>query len=127
MRSIRPLKVVGLCTALLLGISLSVPVTAEAAQTRRKSTSRSSTLRKAPAKKSYSASASRARKARLARARAAAKAREAARVAALREAMTPRYKTDALTGALNRTWLDRTLAPLMAAWVTSPARRGCPE
>ena len=47
----------------------------------------------------YSASASKARRARLARARAAARAREQARMRALQEAMTPRYKTDA-TGAL---------------------------
>jgi D-alanyl-D-alanine endopeptidase (penicillin-binding protein 7) len=54
--------------------------------------------RVAPAKPVYSASASQARKARLARARAAARRRETQRLQALqalREAMTPRYKTDA--------------------------------
>jgi D-alanyl-D-alanine endopeptidase (penicillin-binding protein 7) len=59
----------------------------------------STTTTKKPA---YSASSSKARKARLARARAAARAREQARirqVRALREAMTPRFKTDA-TGSL---------------------------
>jgi D-alanyl-D-alanine endopeptidase (penicillin-binding protein 7) len=88
------------CAALLLGISVSVPVTAEAAQTRKKTTRSSVSARKPTVKKSYSASTSRARKARLARARAAARAREAARLARLREAMTPRFKTDAITGAL---------------------------
>jgi D-alanyl-D-alanine endopeptidase (penicillin-binding protein 7) len=62
------------------------------------------TVRRAPAKKAaYSASSARARKARLARARAAARAREASRMraaaAALREAMTPRFRTDE-TGSL---------------------------
>jgi D-alanyl-D-alanine endopeptidase (penicillin-binding protein 7) len=87
--------------ALLLGISVCLPTGLEA-QTRRtpakKTTAKTSTVRKPAAKPTYSASASRARKARLARARAAAKAREAARMraaaAALREAMTPRFKTD---------------------------------
>jgi D-alanyl-D-alanine endopeptidase (penicillin-binding protein 7) len=66
----------------------------------RKTPAKTSTAKKptAKAKPTYSASASRARKARLARARAAAKAREAARVrraaAALKEAMTPRFRTD---------------------------------
>jgi serine-type D-Ala-D-Ala endopeptidase (penicillin-binding protein 7) len=51
----------------------------------------------------YSAKAAEERKARLARARAAAAAREQARLRAeraLREAMTPRYKTDEATGTL---------------------------
>ena len=102
MRLIRPLKLARLCTALVLGISVSLPVVAEGAtQTRKKSTRSSASARKkTPAKRTYSASTARARKARLARARAAARAREAARVAALREAMTPRYKTDAVTGDL---------------------------
>ena len=102
MRSIRPLNVARICAALLLGLSVSLPVTAEAApQTRKKTTSATTTARKkAPVKKTYSAATSRARKARLARARSAARAREASRMAVLREAMTPRYKTDAITGAL---------------------------
>ncbi len=100
MRLLRPLHVARVCAALLLGLSVSLPVTAEASpQTRKKTTRSSVSARKAPVKKAYSASTSRARKARLARARAAAKAREAVRVARLREAMTPRYKTDAITGA----------------------------
>ena len=100
MRLFRPLHVARVCAALLLGLSVSLPVTAEASpQTRKKTTRSSVSARKAPVKKAYSASTSRARKARLARARAAAKAREAVRVARLREAMTPRYKTDAITGA----------------------------
>jgi D-alanyl-D-alanine endopeptidase (penicillin-binding protein 7) len=55
----------------------------------------SQSARKPTPKPRYSASSSAARKARLARARAAARAREAARVRALKEAMTPRFKTDA--------------------------------
>jgi serine-type D-Ala-D-Ala endopeptidase (penicillin-binding protein 7) len=79
-----------------LGVSMALPVDAAQKRTQRKSsTTRSSTVRK-PA---YSASASKARRARLARARAAARAREQARLRALQEAMTPRYKTDA-TGAV---------------------------
>ena len=100
MRLIRPLWAVRVC-ALLLGVSVCLPVMADAAQ--------KSTARKKPAAKSataqrpaprvsrtpvYSASASRARKARLSRARAAARSREIARIRSLREAMTPRYKTD---------------------------------
>ncbi len=104
MRLIRPLWAIRVC-ALLLGIAVAAPLTADGAQktTRKKSTSKSTTVGK-PAPRvartaAYSASASRARKARLARARAAARSREIARMRALREAMTPRYKTDA-TGAL---------------------------
>jgi serine-type D-Ala-D-Ala endopeptidase (penicillin-binding protein 7) len=55
------------------------------------------------AKPAYSAKAAEERKARLARARAAAAAREQERLRAeraLREAMTPRYKTDTATGML---------------------------
>ena len=101
MRSIRPLYVVRLA-ALLLGVSVCVPA-GVAAQTRpaakKTTTAKSSTAKKPVAKKpAYSASTAKARKARLARARAAAKAREAARVrvaaAALKEAMTPRFRTD---------------------------------
>jgi D-alanyl-D-alanine endopeptidase (penicillin-binding protein 7) len=93
-RFFRPLYVARLLS-LLLAIGVMVPAgVSEAAGTKQAST-RKKTVRK-PA---YSASASKARKARLARARAAARAREQARIRALREAMTPRYKTDA-TGAL---------------------------
>ena len=99
MRLIKPLNVARMC-ALLLGIAISVPLTASeaAAQTRTKSASQTTT--KKPVKKSYSASSARARRARLARAQAAARAREAARMRQLQEAMTPRFKTDAVTGSL---------------------------
>lgn len=101
MRLIRPLYVVRLA-ALLLGISVCVPA-GVAAQTRpaakKTTTARSATAKTPVAKRpAYSASSAKARKARLARARAAAKAREASRVraaaAALKEAMTPRFRTD---------------------------------
>ena len=93
MRVIRPLNVARLL-ALLLAFGICIPsVAAEGATTTKKKTTR--TVRKP----TYSASASQARKARLARARAAARAREQARLAALQEAMRPRFKTDA-TGAL---------------------------
>jgi serine-type D-Ala-D-Ala endopeptidase (penicillin-binding protein 7) len=81
-----------------LGVSLSaIPV--EGAQ--RRSSKKSSTTRTSiTARKTvYSASASKTRRARLARARATARAREQARLRALQEAMTPRYKTDA-SGAI---------------------------
>lgn len=94
MRLIRPLYVARLL-ALLIAFGVFVPtVGAEAATTKKKTTSRT-----AARKPAYSASASQARKARLARARASARAREQARVQALQEAMRPRFKTDA-TGAL---------------------------
>ena len=103
MRVFRPLNVIRLA-ALLLGLSVCLPTGLEA-QTRtttRKAPAKT-TAKKPPVKKTYSASSSRARKARLARARAAARAREAARVraaaAALKEAMTPRFRTDE-TGSL---------------------------
>ena len=87
MRLIRPLNVARLL-ALMLAFSVFVPTSLlEAATARKKSTTSS--------KPTYSAAASRARKARLARARAAARAREQARLAAVREAMRPRFKTDA--------------------------------
>jgi D-alanyl-D-alanine endopeptidase (penicillin-binding protein 7) len=92
-RLFRPLYVARLLS-LLLAIGVMVPAGVSEAATKQAST-RKKTVRK-PA---YSASASKARKARLARARAAARAREQARIRALREAMTPRYKTDA-TGAV---------------------------
>ena len=98
MRLFRPLNVVRLAT-LLLGLSVCLPTAVEAqSRTTRKSTAKSSAARRPAARPAYSASASKARKARLARARAAARARETARVraaaAALKEAMTPRFKTD---------------------------------
>ena len=86
MRLIRPLNVARLLT-LMLAFSVFVPSSLESATTRKKSSTSS--------KPTYSAAASRARKARLARARAAARAREQARLAAVREAMQPRFKTDA--------------------------------
>ena len=92
MRLIRPLYVIRLL-ALLLVPSVGVPVVAA------EPAARKTTTQVRDKKPTYSASKSRARKARLARARAAARAREQARIRALREAMTPRYKTDA-TGAL---------------------------
>ena len=100
MRVIRPLKFVRLA-ALLLGLSVCLP-TGLHAQTTKKAPAKKTTTtaaKKPTAKKpTYSASAARARKARLARARAAARAREAARVrraaVALKEAMTPRFRTD---------------------------------
>ena len=73
--------------------------TEAAAQTRAQS-SKTTSVKKKPVKKSYSASSASARRARLARARAAARAREAARMRQLQEAMTPRFKTDAVTGSL---------------------------
>jgi D-alanyl-D-alanine endopeptidase (penicillin-binding protein 7) len=88
----------------LLGFAFLAPATAPdaAAQTRPKSTSaaKKPAAKKPAAKPSYSASQARARKARLARAQAAARAREAARLRQLQEAMTPRFKTDAVTGSL---------------------------
>jgi D-alanyl-D-alanine endopeptidase (penicillin-binding protein 7) len=99
-RLIRPLWVVRVF-ALLLGVSVCLPLSADAAQkTRKKTTARSSaTARRAvprpAAKPAYSAAASNARRARLARARTAARARELARMRSLTEAMTPRYKADA--------------------------------
>jgi len=103
-RLIRPLSVIRLA-ALLLGLSVCLPTGLEAqTRTTTKKAPAKTTVKKAPAKKpAYSASSAQARKARLARARAAARAREAARVraaaAALKEAMTPRFKTDE-TGSL---------------------------
>ena len=101
MRLIRPKSLVRL-SALLLGISVCLAPAADAATktTRKKSTTRTSAAQGTSTPKvartpAYSASASQARKARLARARAAARSREIARMRALREAMTPRYKTDA--------------------------------
>jgi D-alanyl-D-alanine endopeptidase (penicillin-binding protein 7) len=100
-RLIRPLYVVRLA-ALLLGASVCLPsgLEAQARKTSGKATTARSTAAKKPAvkKPAYSASSAKARKDRLARARAAARAREATRVRAaaraLKEAMTPRFKTD---------------------------------
>jgi len=108
-RSIRLLYVVRLAT-LLLGLSLCLPAgvgaqVRTAAQTRATTSQAKKPVAKKPVAKkpAYSASSAKARKARLARARAAARAREAARVraaaAALKEAMTPRFRTDE-TGSL---------------------------
>lgn len=94
---IRPLSVARVCAVLLgLSVSLSLPVDAAQKKAPRKTSSTiTRTTRAVPRKPAYSASASKARKARLARARAAARMREVQRMAALKEAMTPRYKTDA--------------------------------
>ncbi len=107
MRLIRPVILARVCAlkacTLLLGLSV-LPATAqaapapEAAQAKKPAATQSRTVRKT----TYSASSSSARKARLARARAAVRARERARLNAVRvtrEAMTPRFKTDS-TGAL---------------------------
>jgi D-alanyl-D-alanine endopeptidase (penicillin-binding protein 7) len=98
-----PLLVTRAC-ALFLALSVSLPIAAESAQKgRKKSTAQSSvtSVRRATprlaARPAYSASASQARKARLARARSAARKREFQRMQAfrsLKDAMTPRYKTD---------------------------------
>ncbi len=93
MRLIRPLNVARLL-ALMLALSVCAPTSALEAATRKKSSTSTRT-----SKPTYSAAASQARKARLARARAAARAREQTRLAALHEAMRPRFKTDA-NGAL---------------------------
>jgi len=101
-RASKPLYVARLLT-LLLAFGFSVPSTAiaaaAAAQTQKKAAAKP-----APRKPvvSASTSAAQARKARLVRARVAAKAREQERLRALqalKDTMTPRYKTDA-TGAL---------------------------
>lgn len=105
MRLIRPVSLLRL-GALLLGVSVCLAPAADAATktTRKKSTTRTTSAQSTTAPRvartpAYSASASQARKARLARARAAARTREIARMRAVRDAMTPRYKTDA-SGAL---------------------------
>ena len=95
MRLNRPLYVARLL-ALLLAFGVFIPSVPVEGATRKKTASSS---RKATRKPAYSASAAQARRTRLARARLAAKAREQARLAALQEAMRPRFKT-AATGAL---------------------------
>ena len=103
MRLIRPLYTARVAVlALAFGIGLP-PVIAHAAATASGATTSKSTTKqkKVRPRPAYSAKSSKARKARLARARASARAREAARlraVRALREAMTPQFKTDE-TGA----------------------------
>lgn len=93
MRVIRPLYVARLLALLLAPAVVAASAAAEPAARKAAST------QVRDRKPTYSAAASKARKARLTRARLAVRAREQARVRALREAMTPRYKTDA-TGAL---------------------------
>jgi D-alanyl-D-alanine endopeptidase (penicillin-binding protein 7) len=87
--------------ASLLAFTAAMPATGFA-QAKKTAVKKTTAAKKTPPKKTgYSASSSSARKARLARARSAAKARERARLNALRvvqEAMTPRFKVDA-TGA----------------------------
>jgi D-alanyl-D-alanine endopeptidase (penicillin-binding protein 7) len=85
----------------VLAPAMSDASTATSSAPARKTTARKTTAKKPAVKRTaaYSASASKARRARLARARLAARAREQARLRALQEAMTPRYKTDA-TGAV---------------------------
>ena len=95
MRSNRPLYVARLL-ALLIAFGVFVPSVPLEGATKKKTASSSRRVTRKPA---YSASAAQARRTRLARARLAAKAREQARLAALQEAMRPRFKTDA-TGAL---------------------------
>ena len=95
MRLIRPMKLAHVC-ALVMGLAAVLPTAVDAAARAKQSTKSTTT------KKVYSASSSSARKARLARARAASRAREQARLRAvrvIREAMQPRFKTDA-SGAL---------------------------
>jgi D-alanyl-D-alanine endopeptidase (penicillin-binding protein 7) len=96
-RLIRPMYVARVC-ALALGLAVGLPVPSLGAEAARQTATKKPTAKKP----TYSASASSARKARLARARVAARAREQARMRAVRvvqEAMTPRFKTDT-TGAL---------------------------
>ena len=95
MRLFSPLYVARLL-ALMLALGMYLPTGIAEAAAQKKPARASKTSARKPA---YSASASKARKARLARARLAARAREQARIRALQEAMTPRYKTDA-NGAL---------------------------
>ncbi len=98
MRLIRPLYVVRVC-AVLLGLTVCLPMQAVGQTAARKKTApkATTTAPRGAVKPAYSASVSQARKARLARARAAARGRELQRMRSLRalqEAMTPRYKTD---------------------------------
>jgi D-alanyl-D-alanine endopeptidase (penicillin-binding protein 7) len=86
----------------LLGVAVSLPASAAAAeaaaQKKTAATHPTTTTTTAKKKPAYSATTSTARKTRLARARASVRAREQARLrslAALQDAMTPRFKTDA--------------------------------
>jgi serine-type D-Ala-D-Ala endopeptidase (penicillin-binding protein 7) len=102
-RLIRPMKLAGVCSvaAALLGLTAALPAPAQAAGQTGTATTTTVGKKTAVRKATYSASSSRARRARLERARTAARARERARLRSLsvvREAMTPRFKTDA-TGA----------------------------
>ena len=102
MRSIRPMMVANICAravAVIATTGIAVLLAGPGAATAQTAKPAAKTTAK---KTTYSASSSSARKARLARARAAARAREQSRlraVRAIREAMTPRFKTDE-TGAL---------------------------
>jgi D-alanyl-D-alanine endopeptidase (penicillin-binding protein 7) len=102
-RLIRPMLVARLFST-LLGVAVCLPASAVAAETAQKKTTtthKTTTTATSPKRKpkpAYSAATSSARKSRLASARASVKAREAARLnslAALQDAMTPRFKTDA--------------------------------
>jgi D-alanyl-D-alanine endopeptidase (penicillin-binding protein 7) len=86
---IRPIVVVRIAIA-LLGVALCQPVSrADAAM---HTAAHHTAVHK---KTAYSARSANARRVKLARARASARAREEARLHELREAMTPRFKTDA--------------------------------
>jgi D-alanyl-D-alanine endopeptidase (penicillin-binding protein 7) len=82
----------------LLGVGLCLPVqTSSAAEAQTSTTKKRTTSTVRKPSTAYSAKASKTRRANLARARASARARERARLrslAALREAMTPQFKTD---------------------------------
>jgi D-alanyl-D-alanine endopeptidase (penicillin-binding protein 7) len=95
LRLIRPLLVARLASV-LLGLTICLPAAADAATAKQTPRRATTTVKKKPA---YSARAANTRRARLAKARAVARAREATRIRGLREAMTPRFKTDA-TGAV---------------------------
>ncbi len=105
MRVIRPMKLAQICARAVAivassGLALLLATPGQAfAQTAKPATTAKKTT--------YSASSSSARKARLARARAAARTRERAReqararaIRSMQEAMTPRFKMDAATGAM---------------------------
>ena len=97
MRLIRP-NLVSRIVSTLLGVVISLPVSAIAADAAQQKKPTATRKASAPKKPAYSATASRARRTSLARARAVARAREAARLRSLRalqEAMTPQFKTDA--------------------------------
>jgi serine-type D-Ala-D-Ala endopeptidase (penicillin-binding protein 7) len=101
LRLIRPVLVARVASV-LLGVAVCCSATADAATTQHKASSTRRTSSTATAKKkAYSAKASSTRRANLVKARAVAHAREARLRSArdLREAMTPRYKTDA-SGAI---------------------------